>query len=210
MGHLFELHDVHVADGDQQILRGVDLQVNERGITVVQGPSGSGKSTLLRLLNRLEVASSGSITFRGDDLMDLDPIELRRRVGMVFQRPTPFPGTVSDNLLAADPLLDDVGIAALMDRVGLPVDLVERDAMVLSGGEAQRMCMARTLATGCEVLLADECTSSLDAAATSAIEATARALAADGDTVVWVTHDEGQADRLADHRVRVEEGRVVD
>jgi len=210
VGHLFELHDVHVADGDQQILRGVDLQVNERGITVVQGPSGSGKSTLLRLLNRLEVASSGSITFRGDDLMDLDPIELRRRVGMVFQRPTPFPGTVSDNLLAADPLLDDVGIAALMDRVGLPVDLVERDAMVLSGGEAQRMCMARTLATGCEVLLADECTSSLDAAATSAIEATARALAADGDTVVWVTHDEGQADRLADHRVRVEEGRVVD
>lgn len=210
MGHLFELHDVHVADGDQRILRGVDLSINVDGITVMQGPSGSGKSTLLRLLNRLEVATSGSITFRGDDLMDLDPIELRRRVGMVFQRPTPFPGTVSDNLLAADPSLDDEGITALMDRVGLPVDLVERDATVLSGGEAQRMCMARTLATGCEVLLADECTSSLDAAATSAIEATARALAADGATVVWVTHDEGQADRLADHRVRIEEGRVVD
>ena len=118
---------------------------------MVQGPSGSGKSTLLRLLNRLEVATSGSITFRGDDLMSLDPIELRRRVGMVFQRPTPFPGTVRDNLLAADPALDDEGIAALVGRVGLPVDLVDRDAMVLSGGEAQRMCMARTLATGCEV-----------------------------------------------------------
>ena len=210
MGHLFELHDVHVADGEQQILRGVDLSIDTDGITVVQGPSGSGKSTLLRLLNRLEVATSGSITFRGDDLMSLDPIELRRRVGMVFQRPTPFPGTVRDNLLVADPGLDDATIAAVMDRVGLPVDLVDRDAMVLSGGEAQRMCMARTLATGCEVVLADECTSSLDADATAAIEDTARALAADGDTVVWVTHDDRQAGRLADHRVRIEEGRVVD
>ncbi len=210
MGHLFELHDVHVADGDQQILRGVELSIDAEGITVVQGPSGSGKSTLLRLLNRLEVATSGSITFRGDDLMDLDPIELRRRVGMVFQRPTPFPGTVRDNLLAADPALDDAAIAVLVGRVGLPVDLVDRDAMVLSGGEAQRMCMARTLATGCEVVLADECTSSLDAAATAAIEDTARALADEGDTVVWVTHDDRQARRLADHRVRIEDGRVVD
>lgn len=209
MPELFEFVDVHVVDGDQEILRGVDLVVPEGGITVLTGPSGSGKSTLLRLCNRLVVASSGSIRFRGQDLMSLDPIALRRRVGMVFQRPTPFPGTVAENLRAGA-ALSEARVAALLERVGLDVALATRDALTLSGGEAQRMCLARTLATGCEVVLADECTSSLDAEATAVVERTARRIADEGDTVVWVTHDEAQADRLADHRRRIEGGRVVD
>jgi putative ABC transport system ATP-binding protein len=206
---LFEFDDVHVDDGGYEILRGVTMVVPEGGITVVTGPSGSGKSTLLRLCNRLVVASSGRLLLRGRDLMDRDPIELRREVGMVFQRPTPFPGTVRDNLRAAA-TLDDAACGALLDRVGLSRELLDRDALTLSGGEAQRMCLARTLATGCQVVLADECTSSLDGDATAVVEATARHLADGGATVVWVTHDEEQAGRLADHRVRIEEGRVVD
>jgi putative ABC transport system ATP-binding protein len=206
---LFEFDDVHVRDGDQEILRGVTLVVPEGGVTVLTGPSGSGKSTLLRLCNRMEVASSGQLLFRGRPLMDLDPIELRREVGMVFQRPTPFPGTVADNLRAAADL-DDAQVDALLARVALDPELASRDALTLSGGEAQRVCMARTLATGCAVLLADECTSSLDAEASAVVERTARRLADEGDTVVWVTHDEQQAARLGDHRVRIEEGRIVD
>ncbi len=209
MPALFEFDDVHVRDGDQEILRGITLVIPEGGVTVLTGPSGSGKSTLLRLCNRMEVASSGQLRFRGRPLMDLDPIELRREVGMVFQRPTPFPGTVADNLRAAADL-DDAQVDALLARVALDPELAARDALTLSGGEAQRVCMARTLATGCGVLLADECTSSLDAEASAVVERTARRLADEGDTVVWVTHDAQQAARLGDHRVRIEEGRIVD
>lgn len=209
MPALFEFDDVRVRDGDREILRGVDLRIPVGGITVLTGRSGSGKSTLLRLCNRLEVASSGALRYRGHDLSDVDPIRLRREVGMVFQRPTPFPGTVADNLRAAA-TLDDDEVRALLARVGLSADLAERDALTLSGGEAQRMCMARTLATGCRVILADECTSSLDAEATEVVERTARRLAEDGDTVIWVTHDEAQSARMADRRVRIDEGRIVD
>lgn len=209
MPALFEFDDVRVRDGDREILRGVDLRIPVGGITVLTGRSGSGKSTLLRLCNRLEVASSGTLRYRGHDLSDVDPIRLRREVGMVFQRPTPFPGTVADNLRAAA-TLDDDEVRALLARVGLSADLAERDALTLSGGEAQRMCMARTLATGCRVILADECTSSLDAEATEVVERTTRRLAEDGDTVIWVTHDEAQSARMADRRVRIDEGRIVD
>jgi putative ABC transport system ATP-binding protein len=103
---LFEFDDVQVRDGAHEILRGVTLAIAEGGITVLMGPSGSGKSTLLRLCNRMEVASSGEIRFRGRPLTAVDPIALRREVGMVFQRPTPFPGTVAANLRAAAELDD--------------------------------------------------------------------------------------------------------
>ena len=209
MSALFEFDDVQVRDGAHEILRGVTLTIAEGGITVLMGPSGSGKSTLLRLCNRMEVASSGEIRFRGRPLTAVDPIALRREVGMVFQRPTPFPGTVAANLRAAADL-DDAQVDALLARVALDPSSSGRDALTLSGGEAQRVCMARTLATGCEVLLADECTSSLDAESTAIVERTVRRLADEGDTVVWVTHDEQQAARLGDRRVRIEGGRIVD
>jgi putative ABC transport system ATP-binding protein len=176
---------------------------------VVSGPSGSGKSTLLRLCNRLEVPDSGTVRFRGEDLAGVDPVGLRRRVGMVFQRPTPFPGTVADNLRYADPTLDADGASALLARVGLSERFLERDVDGCSGGEAQRLCLARTLATGCEVLLADECTSALDPEATEVLERLARDLADAGTSIVWVTHDEAQRDRIADRCVVVEAGRVV-
>ena len=173
------------------------------------GPSGSGKSTLLRLCNRLEVPAAGVVRFRGDDLAGLDPLHLRRRVGMVFQRPTPFGGTVRENLQVAEPALDHAAAAVALERVGLDGGFVDRDARELSGGEAQRVCLARTLVTNPAVVLMDEVTSSVDPSATRALEDLAAGLATDGVPVLWVTHDLAQMRRLADNVLVVIAGKIV-
>ena len=173
------------------------------------GPSGSGKSTLLRLCNRLEVPEAGVVRFRGADVASLDPLDLRRRVGMVFQRPTPFAGTVRVNLQVAEPMLADAAAVAALERVGLSGAFVNRDARQLSGGEAQRVCLARTLVTNPEVVLMDEVTSSVDPSATRALEDLGAGLATGGVPVLWVTHDLEQMHRLADHVLVVIDGRVV-
>ena len=121
--------------------------IADGGITVVVGPSGAGKSMVLRLLNRLEVPTAGEVRFRGRPVSDLDPLALRRRVGMVFQRPAPFPGTVRDNLHVADPDAGDDALVAALRAARLDAAFLDRSADELSGGEAQRMCLARTLVT---------------------------------------------------------------
>jgi putative ABC transport system ATP-binding protein len=176
---------------------------------VLVGPSGSGKSTLLRCCNRLEVPVSGAVRFRGADVSGLDPLELRRRVGMVFQRPTPFAGTVRDNLRVAEPEITERASVLALERVGLAGELLDRSARALSGGEAQRVCLARTLVTRPDVVLMDEVTSSVDPAATLALEGLARALAGAGVPVVWVTHDLEQMRRLADRVLVVVGGRIA-
>jgi putative ABC transport system ATP-binding protein len=190
-------------------LDGATGSIPDDGITALVGPSGSGKSTLLRCCNRLEAPTSGVVRFRGDDIADLDPLGLRRRVGMVFQRPTPFPGTCLDNLLVADSTLDRDGAAALLARARLDASFLDRDATQLSGGEAQRLCLARSLAPRPEVMLMDEVTSSLDPTARVALEELARMLAADGVAIVWVTHDIAQVQRIADHTIVVIGGHVA-
>jgi putative ABC transport system ATP-binding protein len=176
---------------------------------VLVGPSGSGKSTLLRCCNRLEVPDRGTVRFRGDDVAGLDPLSLRRRVGMVFQRPTPFAGAVRDNLLVAEPELTDDAAANALARVGFGETFLDRDARALSGGEAQRVCLARTLVTSPEVVLMDEVTSSVDPAARGALEDLARELASGGVRIAWVTHDLDQMRRIADHVLVVIAGRIV-
>jgi putative ABC transport system ATP-binding protein len=208
-GPLFELDDVSLEIDDRPILDRVSLRVPARGITVLLGPSGAGKSMILRLLNRLEVATRGEVRFRGEPVATLDPLTLRRRVGMVFQRPAPFPGTVRDNLLVADPDADDAALEAALRGAGLAAAFLDRSADELSGGEAQRMCLARTLVTGPEALLMDEPTSALDPDARRHLERTARRHADEGRPVVWVTHDFEQADRLADEVLVVVDGRMA-
>jgi putative ABC transport system ATP-binding protein len=206
---LFELLDVSLEIDGTTILDHVDLAIADGGITVLVGPSGAGKSTVLRLLDRLEVPTSGEVRFRGRPLADLDVLALRRRVGMVFQRPAPFPGTVRDNLLVADPDADDAALQAALGGAGLDAAFLDRSADELSGGEAQRMCLARTLVTGPEALLMDEPTSALDPDARTHLERTARRHADEGRPVVWVTHDFEQADRLADEVLVVVDGRMA-
>lgn len=205
---MFAFSDVGVRYGQAEVLRNVDLDVSGAGITVVLGPSGSGKSTLTRLCNRLLDPSSGQVRLRGTDVRTLDVLELRRTVGMVFQRPTLFAGTVRDNLEATG--VDDRNAhREVLAAVGLAADQIDRTATTLSGGEAQRVCLARTLLMRPQVLVADEPTASLDEASAKTLEALARSLADDGVPILWVTHDLAQVERLADHRVTLEGGRVV-
>jgi putative ABC transport system ATP-binding protein len=205
---LFSLEAVHVRTDGIEILRGITATVPDGVITAVVGPSGAGKTTLLRLCNRLEAPASGTVRFRGRDVAELDPLLLRRRAGMVFQRPALFPGTVRDNLAVALPEGDDERYAAAMEAAALDPALLSRAADDLSGGEAQRACLARTLVTAPDVLLLDEPTSALDAAPTRVFEQVAMALAAHMP-MVWVTHDLAQVRRIADHVVGLVSGTLA-
>ena len=205
-GHeLLCLTDVVVEFGGTRVLDGVTVAVPDHGITVIAGPSGSGKTTLLRLCNRLEVPTAGTVAFRGRPLDKLDPLGLRRRVGMVFQQPALFGGTVRDNLTVAEGAADRH--APALHRAGLDAGYLDRQADTLSGGEAQRVCLARTLVTAPVALLLDEPTSALDPTARIAFERAARDLAGD-IPIVWVTHDAAQIARVADRVVLLDSGRV--
>jgi putative ABC transport system ATP-binding protein len=204
---VFTFEDVVVERAGRRALDGFSAGVPSRGVTAVSGSSGSGKTTLLRLCNRLEVPTCGRVLFRGHDVAGLDPLRLRRQVGMVFQRPTLFPGTVADNLRTA---VADAGrerMTVALERVALDGSWLERDATVLSGGEAQRVCLARTLITEPEVLLLDEPTSALDAEASWVIERAVRDLVRSGVPALWVSHDRAQLARIADRILRVADGR---
>lgn len=205
----FEMERVTVQRAGRRILDELTATIPAAGITVVSGPSGAGKTTLLRLCNRLEVPDAGIIYYRGQPLDELDPLVLRRRVGMVFQRPTPFPGTVADNLAIARPDAGTDELSTLLERVALDPGLLGQEARTLSGGELQRMCLARTLVTRPETLLLDEPTSALDAQPKQVFEATARHLAAQGITIIWVTHDDAQAARVADRIYQLRGGHLT-
>jgi putative ABC transport system ATP-binding protein len=205
---LFQFESVTVGPPGARRLDGLDVELPDRGLTIIAGPSGAGKSTLLRLCNRLEVPSAGVVRHRGTDVTQRDPLELRREVAMVFQRPVTFAGTVLDNLREADRDCDERRGGELLERAGLAASFLSRDAAELSGGEAQRACLARALATDPRVMLMDEPTSALDATATAVLERLACQLVDDGTPVVWVTHSEEQMRRLADTVVLLDHGRV--
>jgi len=205
----FEFKQVSVRRVNRLVLDEVSARIPAAGITVVAGPSGAGKTTLLRLCNRLDIPDAGRVWYRGQPLDELDPLALRRRVGMVFQRPTPFPGNVADNLAVAHPDAGAEEMTTALIQVALDPGLLGQEARTLSGGELQRMCLARTLVTRPETLLLDEPTSALDAQPKQVFEATARDLAAQGITIIWVTHDSAQADRIADRIYQLCDGQLT-
>jgi putative ABC transport system ATP-binding protein len=178
------------------------------GSTALVGPSGSGKSTLLRLLNRLADPDEGAVRFHGTDVRELDPLELRRRVGLVPQLPAPVAGSVEDNVRFGPRLGGrEIDPERPIRLAGLDDSFLGRDASRLSVGEQQRVMLARTLALEPEVLLLDEPTASLDSAATEAVEDALRSL--HGVSLVLVTHDSGQAGRLAERTIQLRDGKVT-
>ena len=191
-----------------RLLRGVDLTLSAGGVTVILGPNGAGKSLLLRLIHGLIEPAAGTILWDGAPLS----AELRRRQAMVFQKPVLLRRSVASNVdfaLASRGARDPARRDALLRRVGLSGR--GRDpARRLSGGEQQRLALARALATGPEVLLLDEPTASLDPASTLTIEEVVARHAASGAKVVFVTHDIAQARRLADDVVFLQAGRVAE
>lgn len=207
MRSLFDFAHVDLTVDGSPILAGLTVTIPAGRLTVVAGVSGSGKTSLLRLCNRLDVPTAGKILFRGQDLSTLDPRAVRRQVGMVFQRPVLFPGTVHDNLAAAAPDADEATMNAALEMVNLDATFLTRIGDDLSGGEAQRVCLARALMCDPEVLLMDEPTAALHPAAAIALESATRALQANaGVDVLWVTHNLDQIARLAQHLVVLRAG----
>jgi phosphate transport system ATP-binding protein len=209
---VFELRDVAVRYSGVVAVEGVSLDVREHDITALIGPSGCGKSTLLRSFNRMNdlivgAELTGRIAYHGHDLYGsgVDPVEVRRRIGMVFQKPNPFPKSIYDNVAFGPRIngrrkdLDEMveralAQAALWDEVK---HKLRQPAFALSGGQQQRLCIARCLAVEPDVILMDEPCSSLDPIATSRIEDLMGALKRDY-TIVIVTHNMQQAARVSD------------
>jgi phosphate transport system ATP-binding protein len=207
-------------------LKGISLEIPKNRVTAFIGPSGCGKSTFLRWMNRMNDAipgarASGTLTLDGDGLLarELDVVELRRRVGMVFQKPNPFPKSIYDNVAFGPRLhrkfsrtdLDELvesalRAAALWDEVK---DRLGASALGLSGGQQQRLCIARAVAVGPEVLLMDEPCSALDPRSTARVEELIRELEADY-TIVIVTHNMQQAARVSDRTAFFYEGSLVE
>ena len=201
-----------VVDG-AALVDDVTLEVEAGDVFVVFGPSGAGKSSLLRLLNRLDEPTTGTVLLEGTDYRTLAPRTVRRRVGLVPQQPTLLEGTVADNVTwgprLRDAPVDRDRMGELLDRLGL-AGVQGRDAGSLSGGEAQRVAIARTLFNDPDLVLLDEPASSLDTAAAERVEALlADVMAIYSLTAVLVTHDADRARRLGTRGVRLEEGHVV-
>lgn len=206
---LFSLEQVTVRRGGTLLLDEVTCQIPARECTAVTGPSGAGKTTLLRLLNRLEEPGSGQIYLDGRPLSGLDVLALRRRVALVAQAPVLLTGQVLDELRAGQPGLDGDQAAGLLEQVSLPSAMVTRSTAGLSGGEAQRLCLARALAVRPEVLLLDEPTSALDPVSARAVEQVAVAFTAAGGSVVLVSHDSGQTGRIAGQVLTLHAGKLT-
>jgi ABC-type iron transport system FetAB ATPase subunit len=196
-----ETQGLAVARGERVVLRGIDLLVHAGEVTAVVGPSGAGKSSLLRSLVRLDEPHAGRVLVDGRDAAELEPCELRRRVGLVAQAPVMLPGDVRANL--AYGLAEPSNLEEALAATGLDASFMDREARELSGGEASRVAVARALTRDPAALLLDEPTAALHGEATAAIEALVRSLAGRGLAIVLVTHDEGQAGRVADHRLDV-------
>lgn len=171
------------------MLDGISLDIPAGRITGVIGPSGAGKSTFLRLLNRFEVPSAGRITFRGSDLDRLNPVELRRQVGLLTQKPVMLASTLSDEVRVAVPGLSEARVAELLRWVDLQDLELSRSPQRLSGGEQQRLALARGLALEPAVLLLDEPTSALDEVAAAVTASVLRKFRERGGTVILVSHD---------------------
>jgi len=209
---IIESRDLDVFYGETRALQEIDLAIPENQVTAMIGPSGCGKSTFLRCINRMndliDIARvDGELTFNGKNVYDddVDPVALRRRIGMVFQHPNPFPKSIYDNVAYGlrtqdktenmDEVIEEsLKKAALWDEVK---DRLDESALDLSGGQQQRLCIARAIAVDPEVILMDEPASALDPIATSQIEDLIEELAEEY-TVVIVTHNMQQAARISD------------
>jgi putative ABC transport system ATP-binding protein len=211
---IFSMHNVSFVIGDTTILSNISFNLTNAGITGIIGPSGSGKSTLLRLLNKLISPTEGDISFNGEEISSKSSPELRRQIGMVQQRPFLFSGDVKFNLLYGPKIWNvdypDEKLKLLLKRVALDEDFIERNIDGLSGGEQQRVSLARTLANEPCAILLDEPTSALDIVSEEIIENTLKQLSQEGIKIIIVTHSLEQTKRLVDELLFLKDGRLVE
>ncbi len=223
MQKIIEIKNLKVEAGKKVIINGLDLDIYENKVNTIVGPSGGGKSTLLRCLNRLtdldpSYKVSGEINFDGRSIDDYDDVELRREVGLVFQRPNPFPMSIEENVSFGLRLQAKVEkktmeqmVNQALDEVGLfseVKDNLKRPASTLSGGQQQRLCIARAIILRPKVIMMDEPTSSLDPVAKGRVEDLIKDLK-EKYTVILVTHDMNQARRVSDYTSLIYNGKIV-
>ena len=226
MNNILSVENLCLWYGSHQALKDINIEIPEKSITALIGPSGCGKSTFLKTLDRMndlipDVKITGSVLYKGEDIFDssVDVSELRRQVGMVFQKPNPFPMSIYDNI-AYGPRTHGVKNKAKLDEIvekslrGAAIwdevkDRLKKNALGLSGGQQQRLCIARALAAEPEVLLMDEPTSALDPISTGRIEELALELKKTY-TIVIVTHNMQQAARISDKTAFFLLGKLVE
>nr|WP_092091605.1 phosphate ABC transporter ATP-binding protein PstB [Pisciglobus halotolerans] len=223
---IIESNDIHLYYGKKEALKGISMEIQRNEITAMIGPSGCGKSTFLRTINRMNdlipnVTITGQVKFQGEDIYspNMDTVELRKKVGMVFQQPNPFPFSVFDNVAYG------LRIAGMKDKKKIETIVVESlkkaavwedvkdklhdSALALSGGQQQRVCIARVLAVEPEIILLDEPTSALDPVSSGKIENMLLSLK-DQYTMIMVTHNMQQASRISDKTAFFLEGHLIE
>ena len=221
---IITVSDLNLWYGQTQALKNINIEIPEKSITALIGPSGCGKSTFLKTLNRMNdlipsVKITGEVCYRGENIFESEVNELRKEVGMVFQKPNPFPMSIYDNI-AYGPRTHGIKNKAQLDEIvekalrGAAIwdevkDRLKKNALGMSGGQQQRLCIARALAVEPEVLLMDEPTSALDPISTSKIEDLVLQLKQDY-TIVMVTHNMQQAARISDRTAFFLLGEVVE
>lgn len=222
---IIETKNLNLYYGTNKALKDINMKFNKNEVTALIGPSGCGKSTFLRTINRMNdlidsVKIEGKVLFEGNDIFDdYDEIALRKRIGMVFQKPNPFPMSIYDNV-AYGPRIHGIKDKKTLDQIvekslkGAALweetkDRLKKSAMGLSGGQQQRLCIARTLAVSPEVILMDEPTSALDPISTNKVEELIDELKKDY-TVIIVTHNMQQAGRIADKTAFFLNGEVIE
>ena len=226
MNNILSVENLCLWYGSHQALKDINIEIPEKSITALIGPSGCGKSTFLKTLDRMndllpDVKITGSVLYKGEDIFDssVDVSELRRQVGMVFQKPNPFPMSIYDNI-AYGPRVHGIKSKAKLDRIveesliGAAVfdevkDRLHKSALSLSGGQQQRICIARAIAVQPEVILMDEPTSALDPVSTLKIEELMNTLK-EKYTVAIVTHNMQQATRISDYTAFFLVGEMVE
>jgi len=226
MPYRIEVQDLNVYFGESHILKDINININNNMVTALIGPSGCGKSTFIRTLNRMNDSIStfkkdGSVLLDGEDIYEsnVDVVDLRKKVGMVFQKPNPFPKSIFDNVayglkihgesdkdVLANKVEESLRAAALWDEVK---DKLEMSALGLSGGQQQRLCIARTIAVEPEVILMDEPCSALDPISTTKIEDLIHKLK-DDYTIIIVTHNMQQATRVSKYTAFFLNGEIVE
>lgn len=222
---IIETKNLNLYYGTNRALKDINMKFNKNEVTALIGPSGCGKSTFLRTINRMNdlidsVKIEGKVLFEGHDIFDdYDEIALRKRIGMVFQKPNPFPMSIYDNV-AYGPRIHGIKDKKTLDKIvekslkGAALweetkDRLKKSAMGLSGGQQQRLCIARTLAVSPEIILMDEPTSALDPISTNKVEELIDELKKDY-TVIIVTHNMQQAGRIADKTAFFLNGEVIE
>mgnify|MGYP006279574143 CR=1 FL=1 len=208
------LENVSYRINSKLILSNISVEIDKLGITGIIGPSGSGKSTFLRIINRLISPSEGSIFLHGKNYSKFPPQQLRKRIGLVQQKPFLFAGTVKENLLYGPKIWNveysDEKITNLLKKVALSARFLDRDVENLSVGEQQRVSLARSLANNPEILLLDEPTSALDIVSEEIIEESLKDLREGGLKIIIVTHSLDQTRRLTDQLLFLKNGKLKD